>query len=45
MGEELDLYGPFEVDPSTGQPIHGDPVAARPADYNAVASELPPINA
>jgi hypothetical protein len=33
------------VDPSTGQPINGDPAAAQPADRDAVASELPPINA
>jgi hypothetical protein len=45
MGDELELFGPFEVDPSTGQPINGDPAAAQPADRDAVASELPPINA
>jgi hypothetical protein len=45
MGEELELFGPFEVDPSTGQTINGDAVAARPAEHSAVASELPPINA
>ena len=26
MGEEFELFGPFEVDPATGQPINGDPV-------------------
>jgi alkanesulfonate monooxygenase SsuD/methylene tetrahydromethanopterin reductase-like flavin-dependent oxidoreductase (luciferase family) len=45
MGEELQLFGPFEVDPVTGQPIDGNLAAERPAGSSAVASELPPINA
>jgi alkanesulfonate monooxygenase SsuD/methylene tetrahydromethanopterin reductase-like flavin-dependent oxidoreductase (luciferase family) len=45
MGEELELFGPFEVDPITGQPMNGSPATAKPADHGAVASELPPINA
>jgi hypothetical protein len=45
MGEELELFGPFELDPATGQPVNGSPAAARLTDRSAVASELPPINA
>jgi hypothetical protein len=44
MGEELELFGPFEVDPTTGQPLSGN-AAAQPVDGSAVASEPPPINA
>jgi hypothetical protein len=41
MGEELELFGPFEVDPATGQPINGNSATAQAA----AASEPPPINA
>jgi hypothetical protein len=41
MGEELELFGPFEVDPATGQPVNGSPATAQ----HAVASEPPAINA
>jgi hypothetical protein len=41
MGEELELFGPFEVDPATGQPLNGKTATAQ----TAVASEPPPINA
>jgi hypothetical protein len=45
MGEELELFGPFEVDPMTGQRIDATPAAERRTEPSAVASELPPINA
>jgi hypothetical protein len=45
MGQELELFGPFEIDPVTGQRIDGSPAAERPAEPSAVTSELPPINA
>jgi hypothetical protein len=45
MGQELELFGPFEIDPVTGQRIGGNLAAEQPAEPSAVASELPPINA
>jgi hypothetical protein len=41
MGEELELFGPFEVDPATGKRMNGSPATAQ----HAVASEPPAINA
>ena len=39
MGQELELFGPFEVDPGTGQPLNGSPAAAQPVASQSVASE------
>jgi hypothetical protein len=41
----MELFGPFEVDPMTGQRIDGTPAAEGRTEPSAVASELPPINA
>ena len=35
IAKELDLPGPFEVDPATGKPIDGNPTAAAPAETAA----------
>jgi len=41
MGQELDLFGPFEVDPATGQPLNSSSTTTE----QAVVSEPPPVNA
>jgi alkanesulfonate monooxygenase SsuD/methylene tetrahydromethanopterin reductase-like flavin-dependent oxidoreductase (luciferase family) len=45
MGEELELFGPFEVDPTTGKPIDAGPASEQLIGRGADASEPPKINA
>jgi hypothetical protein len=45
MGEELELFGPFEVDPATGKRINASPALDKPAGSHADAGALPEINA
>jgi alkanesulfonate monooxygenase SsuD/methylene tetrahydromethanopterin reductase-like flavin-dependent oxidoreductase (luciferase family) len=45
MGEELELFGPFEIDPATGQRFDGSPAVDRPAERGAEAEKLPEIPA
>jgi alkanesulfonate monooxygenase SsuD/methylene tetrahydromethanopterin reductase-like flavin-dependent oxidoreductase (luciferase family) len=45
MGEELELCGPFEVDPATGQPSPASPALDRPARRHVDTGALPEIKA
>jgi alkanesulfonate monooxygenase SsuD/methylene tetrahydromethanopterin reductase-like flavin-dependent oxidoreductase (luciferase family) len=45
MGEELELFGPFEVDPATGKRIDGSAAVDRPAERGPEAEKLPEIPA
>ena len=45
MGEELELFGPFEVDPATGRPIAVSPDADKPVEGRDNVSVLPEISA
>jgi alkanesulfonate monooxygenase SsuD/methylene tetrahydromethanopterin reductase-like flavin-dependent oxidoreductase (luciferase family) len=45
MGEELELCGPFEVDPTTGKPIDISPTSEKLVGRSVDAGEPPKINA
>jgi alkanesulfonate monooxygenase SsuD/methylene tetrahydromethanopterin reductase-like flavin-dependent oxidoreductase (luciferase family) len=45
MGEELELFGPFEVDPANGQPMGARLASGTPLASHAAAGALPEINA
>jgi alkanesulfonate monooxygenase SsuD/methylene tetrahydromethanopterin reductase-like flavin-dependent oxidoreductase (luciferase family) len=45
MGEELELFGPFEVDPANGQPMGARQASDTSSASHAAASALPEINA
>jgi alkanesulfonate monooxygenase SsuD/methylene tetrahydromethanopterin reductase-like flavin-dependent oxidoreductase (luciferase family) len=45
MGEELELFGPFEVDPATGQRLDAGPAADTAAEHSVEVDELPRIHA
>jgi hypothetical protein len=45
MGEELELFGPFEVDPATGKPIEGGLVPGSSSEEQAETTEPPKIHA
>jgi hypothetical protein len=45
MGEELELFGPFEVDPVTGKPIEGSLVPESSSERQAETAEPPKIHA
>jgi alkanesulfonate monooxygenase SsuD/methylene tetrahydromethanopterin reductase-like flavin-dependent oxidoreductase (luciferase family) len=45
MGDELELFGPFEVDPATGKRLESGSAVDRPAGTSAAAVELPEIHA
>jgi alkanesulfonate monooxygenase SsuD/methylene tetrahydromethanopterin reductase-like flavin-dependent oxidoreductase (luciferase family) len=44
MGEELELFGPFEVDPGTGKPIDANSARDKPVGSSVDAREPPKIN-
>jgi hypothetical protein len=45
MGDELELFGPFEIDPASGKPLDSNVAADRPSAHSARAAELPEIRA
>ncbi len=45
MGEELELFGPFEVDPATGKPIEGGLDSDSSSERQAETAEPPKIHA
>ena len=45
MGEELELFGPFEVDPTTGKRLEPNSALGSPVEHRAAADSLPEIPA
>jgi alkanesulfonate monooxygenase SsuD/methylene tetrahydromethanopterin reductase-like flavin-dependent oxidoreductase (luciferase family) len=45
MGEELELFGPFEVDPATGKPVGGSLAPDSSSKKHAETAEPPKIHA
>ena len=45
MGEELELFGPFEVDPATGKPFQASTATDARGEHRAKAEALPQISA
>jgi alkanesulfonate monooxygenase SsuD/methylene tetrahydromethanopterin reductase-like flavin-dependent oxidoreductase (luciferase family) len=45
MGKELELFGPFEVDPATGKPFDASPALDKPSGNSAEVEAPPEISA
>ena len=45
MGKELELFGPFEVDPVTGKRLEANPATGQPGEGRVATGALPEITA